>query len=326
MDGWGRAISWMTSPPPSFLGRFSFLMTKTFKKSNLLTNINFQGRAEGLPWLHYWGNTTTKEEEKKGAEPCSSAPLGTRRARRVRLGHTPRPPPHCRVLLPLLVIVWVWAARLLLHPSSWWVGSACFLLRLVALGWAAILSSSLYSLLCVAFLSSAFLPSSCRFSPRRRFCSPPRRFCFLLVVSVLLVVSALPLLTSTLFTFVVSALLVLFAVCRSHWDGGVSDGVGMVQPSPPCRHPRPLSLATTPLSLHRWNSRARVFAAYAEAGVRVVTVAVIRVGVVFVDIAAGVRIVAVAVVRVGVVFVDIAAIVCVINVLGARHCAEICGV
>ena len=41
---------------------------------------------------------------------------------------------------------------------------------------------------------------------------------------------------------------------------------------------------------------------------------------------AGVRVVVVAVVRVGVVCVDIAAVFRVINVLGPRHCADICGV
>ena len=147
--------------------------------------------------------------------------------------------------------------------SSCWVWVTPVLLRLVALGWAtaprwvafpvvvpAILSSSLYSLLRIV---SALLGASA--------------LLFLLVVSAPFLISTLCVFVVSAHPFfVVSALLFLFAVRRSRWGDGASGGAGVVQPSPACQQPRPLSLASMPISLHRWNSRARVFAARAEAG------------------------------------------------------------
>jgi hypothetical protein len=172
---------------------------------------------------------------------------------------------------------WVCAARLL-HPSSCWVGSACLFLHLFVLGLDRTrpplprrvglgYSSTVGRLLCHRSrhpLCVVVSPAPCHFRSPWRFCPPPPpplRFCPPLprFHPLCLRHSAHPFL-------VVSALLFLFAVHCSHWGGGASGGVGVVQPSPACQQPQPLGLASIPLSLHRWNSRAQVFAARAEAG------------------------------------------------------------
>ena len=66
MDGWGRQLLDDTTPP-SFLGRFSFLIDKTFKKQKFiqLTLTIRKGDSPGFILV----KVPTKKEEKRGAEP-----------------------------------------------------------------------------------------------------------------------------------------------------------------------------------------------------------------------------------------------------------------
>ena len=137
MDGWGRAA--LDDNSSTFLfGKVLISLRQKHSKNRFLLNIS-KGEGKGLPWLHSGVKVLLQKKRKNpsraiqlcsaGYSSCSSCSVR----------------PHPVLLLvavyssPSSSSYWVWAAHLLLHPSSWWVGSACLLLRLVALGWAAAL-------------------------------------------------------------------------------------------------------------------------------------------------------------------------------------------